>query len=174
MIGKLKNKLALWRINKKFVKEQSELEFSGFISRSKNFVFIMPENIELFEEAVDLVRYFQIHKKKCTIFLLETSQSRMNLENAEIIAYNKLEVSFLGLPGKSLNERIGSVKFDVLINLNFHSDIFLAGLCGMIKAKYKIGFDDDKLTECYNFRVKTGEINSEISYGNLLNSLRMF
>ncbi len=174
MIRNLLNKIALSSLKKKIMKERREVKFNDFIKRAVKFIFVMPENPAEFDEALLVAKYFKIHKKNCTLLLLETSYNRAAGEDFHLIPFNKLETGRLGLPGKTMKSIFQNKNYDVLVNMNSRSDIFVLGLCGLIKAEFKIGFENDLLRECYNFRVKFDEINPEISFRNLLNSLQMF
>ncbi len=174
MIKNLLTKVALGLLKRKLAKKSREEISNKFITSSMNFCFVMPEDTAYFEDAFEIVKYFKIHKKKCTLLLLETSYSKVSDEGIKLIPYNKLGATKLGLPGKKIAEQFSDTEFDVFVNLNINSDIFLLGLCALINAKFVIGHWGDMLPECYNFMIKTNEINPEIYYRNLLNSLQMF
>ncbi|RMD49785.1 MAG: hypothetical protein D6830_04140 [Ignavibacteria bacterium] len=174
MASKLLNRVGYSILKRKIGKaELGEIE-NSFISNSVDFAFLMPENFNEFEDALEIAKYFKIHKKNCTLFLFETSYSRVGDEYFNLVPYNKLDTNKFGLPGKVTMEKIRNRDFDVLINFNREADLFTLGMIANINAKYKIGFWNNKLENFYNFSIKTEERISEISYRKLLNSLQMF
>lgn len=174
MIAKIKEKLAVRKIRKLVSKQQDEVHFNDFIKTSVNFLFILPQSTKQFEGASEIIKYFRIHKKNCTVLVLETSYNLVSMDDIKVISYNKLDTTFSGLPGKEIMNLFEGKSFDVLINLDTVTDVFLFGLIAYINAKYKIGWEKDSCTTPYNFRIKTDEIKSDNYYRNLLNSLTMF
>lgn len=84
------------------------------------------------------------------------------------------DISRLGLPNKPLKEKLLNQKFDVLIDLEREDNLFLVSVVSLMKAKFKVGFKKNAVENLYNFQLVNSKINSEISYRNLLNSLKMF
>ena len=84
------------------------------------------------------------------------------------------DITKFGLPTKSYIDKLNEYKFDVLIDLERDDNLFLTAVTSLINAKYKVGFKKAEVDNLYNFQLINTKINSEISYRNLLNSLKMF
>ena len=109
------------------------------------------------------------------MFLPEYRKNLISLtSDFKMISYNLDEISRLGLPNKQLIEKIKNYKFDVLVDLERDENLFLASVTSLINAKFKVGFKKNSIENLYNFQLTNTKINSEISYRNLLNSLKMF
>jgi ADP-heptose:LPS heptosyltransferase len=89
------------------------------------------------------------------------------------LAVTKENKTKLGLPNKFLINKIKKYKFDLIIDLNLEYDIFSLVLSTIPEANFRVGFVKKNSDYFYNYQIPQ-EINSEKSYRNLLNSLRMF
>jgi hypothetical protein len=90
------------------------------------------------------------------------------------ITYTKNDINFFNLPSQKLLDEIGAKSFDILIDLNRNENLFCSALSKVVDAEYKVGFTKLNSDRYYNFQIEANKINSEISYRNLLNSLKMF
>ncbi len=88
--------------------------------------------------------------------------------------FTKEDQNYFNLPSQKLLDDVSSKSFDILIDLNRDENLFCSALAKVIDADYKVGFTKPNSDVYYNFQIAGNEINSEISYRNLLNSLRMF
>jgi hypothetical protein len=171
-----KNKLGYYIFKKKmFRKFDDNFSFNNFVENSVDYILILPLNELDFKNSFDVAKYFKIHKKNVTLFLPEYRKNLISISNEyKTISYNLNEISKLGLPNKLLKEKISNYKFDVLVDLERDENLFLASVTSMINAKFKVGFKKNNIDNLYNFQLVNTKINSEISYRNLLNSLKMF
>jgi hypothetical protein len=171
-----KNRLGYFILKKKLIKDfNSTNSFKNFIGNSSNYIIILPLNDSDFNNSFDIVKYFNLHKKNVTLFLPDHKVNTNNIiQNYNCISYNFDDTSKCGLPTKSFGQKIGGYNFDVLIDLERESNLFLVAVTAIVKAKYKVGFKKSEIDNIYNFELINNKINSEISYRNLLNSLKMF
>ncbi len=176
MFEEYKNKIGYFLLKKKLVKNfGSTNSFNNFITDSSKYVIVLPLNDIEFSNSFDIVKYFNIHKKHITLLLPEHKVNTHNLiKNLNYISYNFDDVTNFGLPSKLFTKKLKESEFDVLIDLERESNLFLAAVTILINAKYKVGFKKNEITNIYNFELANSKINSEISYRNLLNSLKMF
>ena len=176
MLDEYKNKLGFAILKRKMIKDfDSPYSFKNFIGNSSNYVIILPLNDSDFANSFDVVKYFNIHKKNVTLLLPEHKVNTQNLTRTyKYISYDFNDITKFGLPSKSFIKKLDEYNFDVLIDLERESNLFLVAVSSLLNAKYKVGFRKSELSNIYNFELVNSKINSEISYRNLLNSLKMF
>ncbi|MBU0558546.1 MAG: hypothetical protein KJ799_03195 [Bacteroidetes bacterium] len=175
MFEKIAKKIGRFLLHRFLAKQiKEELNFNLFLANSAKVLFVLPENDQDFRQAFDMIRYFQSKKKNITLFL---AGHRFNLLGELIklktILYDAEDITKTNLPGKSLESKLKNLEFDIVIDLNYSQNVFFTSVSNLPQSKYKIGFKKEFSDKYYNFQVPF-KINSEISYGNLLNSLKMF
>lgn len=176
MLEDYKNKIGYFLFKKKMLRNYNDnFSFKNFVENSFDYVLILPLNELDFKNSFEVARYFKIHKKNVTLFLPEYRENLISLSSDfNMISYNLDEISKLGLPTKQMKDKIAKYKFDVLVDLERDENLFLASVTSLINAKFKVGFKKTNIENLYNFQLINSKINSEISYRNLLNSLKMF
>lgn len=153
----------------------STCNFSDFVESSIDYLIILPLNDSDFANSFDVAKYFKIHKKEVTLLLPEHKVNSVNItSHYKHISYAMNDISKIGLPTKSYIEKLSNHSFDVLIDLERENNLFLAAITSLMHAKFKVGFSKPEIENIYNFQLINNKINSEISYRNLLNSLKMF
>ncbi len=176
MINEAKNNIAKYIFNKKFLNKNYSINIGNkFLSASNDFLFLLPGNDNDFKNGFDVVRYFLIHKKNITLFLPEY---KINLvpegRKYSFIGYGIQDVNKIGLPNKNLIDKLREKKFDVVVDLNRNENLFYIAVANIVNAKFRVGFKRKQTETYYNFQVINRKLNSEISYRNLLNSVKMF
>jgi len=176
LFDEYKNKMGYYIFRKKIKKEfNSSFSFTDFIENSMDYVIILPLNDLDYSNSFDVAKYFRIHKKNVTLLIPEHKRNSVTiLSNYKILDYSLDDISKLGLPSKSFVQKLSEFKFDVLIDLEREENLFLVAVASLIDAKFKVGFKKAEIENLYNFQLVNTKINSEISYRNLLNSLKMF
>lgn len=176
MFEEYKNKMGYYIFKKKILKDfNASYSFKQFIKNSVNYILIMPLNELDFNNSFDIARYFKIHKKNVTLLIPELKVNSVSVSNNyQILSYSIENITKFGLPTKSYIKKINEYTFDVLIDLEREDNLFLTAVISLIKANYKVGFKKAEIDNIYNFQMVNTKINSEISYRNLLNSLKMF
>ncbi|MCB0729432.1 MAG: hypothetical protein KDC88_00245 [Ignavibacteriae bacterium] len=176
MFEEYKNRIGYYIFKKKIFKEfNSSYSFNDFIENSSSYVIIMPLNDIDFANSFDIAKYFKIHKKEVTLFLPEHRVNSENIiSNYKYLSYDLTDITKFGLPSKLFIKNLNENNFDVLIDLERDNNLFLTSIASLINAKYKVGFKKPDIENLYNFQLVSTKINSEISYRNLLNSLKMF
>jgi len=176
MISNIKNKIGILFAKRKFIRGQKNgKSFQNFFFEAKEVLIILP-NLEnnFIEEVIKIIRFVYIHKKK--IFIIYKSGNQKYLPTD--FEYSSHEISKIDktkfeLPTKELADKIKKYTFDIVIDLNLKNDLFSSALANIPLSDFRIGFIKNKSDLFYNFQIPS-EINSEKSYRNLLNSLRMF
>lgn len=160
---------------KMFRKFDDSYSFKDFIENSSNYLIILPLKDLDFANSFDVAKYFKIHKKEVTLFLPEHKINSANITSYyKYMSYGIEDITKFGLPTKLYINKLKETKFDVLIDLERDNNLFLAAVTSLVDAKFKVGFKKPNLENLYNFQLVNTKINSEISYRNLLNSLKMF
>ncbi len=175
MINNIKFNLAESIALKKFTKTQSfGNSFKQFISNAKDIMVILPENLEDMKAAFKIIKHFNTEKKNIYLYFNIDVANYIPVELKYIsITFNPSDKTKIGLPTKDHLSKIEIIFFDLVIDLNREDNIFYSVICSAPKSKYRIGFIKKNSDRFYNFQVPN-EINSEKSYRNLLNSIKMF
>ena len=176
MFDLLKQKIAKFLLHRKINSmDRSSQAFNKFISRSNEYLIVMPQKEDDFKNGLSVIDYFWNHKKNISVFVPD---HRFNLiphkTGINIIDFSLEDITKLKLPGKGLVQRLKNRLFDVIIDLNLEDEIFFDAVVTTVASKYKIGFEKPDSDKYYNFQIPKTENNSDFSYRNLLNSLKMF
>lgn len=148
--------------------------FNKFISNSKSVLLIASGSDITDNSLLDIVKYFVELGKSLTVIIPSTSLSRFVAnKNVQFITYNPIDISFCGLPKQRILENLIEKEYDITIDLSLGNNLFNKYLLRFSKSNFTIGFEKNNSDKYYNFQIKA-EINSENSYKNLLNSIRMF
>lgn len=175
MFESIKKKIAKYLIKRKFIKTSSEVIFNNFMNESVRFLIIMPENEHDFNHSFDIAKYLVAKDKSVTVLCQAPRVSTIiGKEKYKIMWYDIGDISKFCLPEHKCLERFGKREFDVVIDLNKEENLFCSATANFFKSKYRVGFQKNNSDLYYNFQIQNEEINSEISYRNLLNSLQMF
>lgn len=175
MIEKTKQllrRLLLKKILKKKPVDQSK--FNNFIRNSSKILLILPDDQDNWKFLMQTFDFLLKSEKKLSLFLPENRFGSMPLkQKVHSLTYNDNDVSRFYLPGKSLSRKLRYHSFDVIIDLNIEENLFYSAVANLVKSNFRIGFIKSDSDLYYNFQIPH-EINNEISYRNLLNSLAMF
>ncbi len=175
MFENLKKKIGYFLLRKTMIKKLNESNFNQFVTTAHDYLIVFPANDIDFQNGIDVAKYFSIHKKNVTILINDIKRNLVNLtNNFNIIEYGINDISKFGLPNRQFIAELSKYNFDVLIDLERNENLFINGVTSLVKAKYKVGFKKNEIENLYNFQIINSKLNSEISYRNLLNSLRMF
>lgn len=176
MLKNLKNFIAHFIVQKKYAqKNPPVISFSDFFSKSIYYLVIMPTVQKDFENALNILKFFQNHDKNITIFVSEEDSKSIPLRSKfKFITYNDENATKLNLPVASFIKRLKKRSFDVVIDLNLTDNVFASSIANLVESNFKIGFVKENSDKYYNLQFAIHENNSELSYKNLLNSLGMF
>lgn len=176
MINLIK-KLTAGYIIKKEIPQRKEITipFSHAVSRSHNFLLIMPEDEHDFFHSVPLAKYLESHRKVVTIFTYDFKigliPEKHKFRFIEIGINDKTK---LELPSAILRNKLKESQFDVVIDLNRNENLFHSFVSQLPDSQFRIGFQKKDSDKYYNIHFVDKEENGEISYKNFLNFLKMF
>ncbi|MBU1099862.1 MAG: hypothetical protein KKA84_05590 [Bacteroidetes bacterium] len=176
MIDKIKRRIALFSIKRLFAgNSQNSLSFSRFFTNSKFLLVCIPQETEgntyLFYTLDELLK----DGKKVTLLVKEAQFEKIKSRSGySYIIYKDEDLTRLNLPGKELARKINTNQYDLFIDLDFKESLLNYAVAGICNAQYRMGYLKDSADKFYNFQIPVVERNSEISYRNLLNSIRMF
>ncbi|HPN39268.1 MAG TPA: hypothetical protein PL041_12775 [Melioribacteraceae bacterium] len=174
MINWIRLNIGRYFLHKK-LKVNEKLTFNKFFSNSYDLFIIMPENDDNFKQAIKVVEFLKESKKNITLFLIDY-QYNLFADNKlyELIYYQKDDKNWFNLPKLSILQKVNEHNYDIAINLSLDDTVFTPLIINKVKSKFRIGFKNSYSDLYYNFIVEPDKINSEISYKNLLNSLKLF
>jgi hypothetical protein len=148
--------------------------FKGFVKNSIRILLIIPENRENWNYLKPIIKFLKDSEKEISIFLPESGLSSFPVKRKlRPITFKEEEISKLNLPVKNLREKLANLSFDITIDFNIAENLFYSAVANYVKSDYRIGFIKNDSDLYYNFQIPS-EINNEISYRNLLNSLTLF
>ena len=176
MIDFVKEKLAGLIVGKKYKSEQyTTRSFRDFFKKSFTFLVLMPDNDTDFHYAIEVLKGLSLSKKHATVF---TQEFRANLVpvkyRPQVVEYTDRDVGRLFIPSKKLMEKLSSMRFNAILDLNRKENIFCSIVASMVNAPIKAGFQKGNADKYYNLQIINKEENPELSYKNYLNCLEMF
>lgn len=176
MIDFVKEKLAGLIVGKKSRSEYyTTRSFRDFFKKSFTFLVLMPDNDTDFHYAIEVLKGLSLNKKHATVF---TQEFRANLVpikyRPQVVEYTDKDISRLYIPSKKLMEKINSLRFNAILDLNKKENIFCSVVSSMVNAPIKVGFKKSNADKYYNLQISNKEENPELSYKNYLNCLEMF
>jgi hypothetical protein len=135
----------------------------------------MPDNDTDFHYAIEVLKGLSLNKKHATVF---TQEFRANLVpvkyRPQVVEYTDKDIGRLYIPSKKLMEKINSLRFNAILDLNRKDNIFCSVVSSMVNAPIKVGFKKSNADKYYNLQISNKEENVELSYKNYLNCLEMF
>jgi len=176
MFDKIKKKIAVSLIKRKYINKGSEpVVFNDFFKKAINYLVIMPENDEDFKNSFAVIKELAEKGKSITLFIPEHRYSLIPAkEKYRVLSYSIQHVSKLFIPDVILQEKLRKKSFDVILNLNIRDNLFLDSSAFILNSSYRVGFKKGDFSNFYTLQIPLNENNSNISYENLLNSLKMF
>jgi hypothetical protein len=176
VIDFVKEKLAGLIVGKKSRLEYyTTRSFRDFFKKSFTFLVLMPDNDTDFHYAIEVLKGLSLNKKHATVF---TQEFRANLVpvkyRPQVVEYTDKDISRLYIPSKKLMEKINSLRFNAILDLNRRENIFCSVVSSMVNAPIKVGFKKSNADKYYNLQISNKEENPELSYKNYLNCLEMF
>lgn len=175
MFESIKKRIAKYLIIKKFTSGSGEVNFNNFFKESLSFLIIMPSNEHDFNFTFEILKYLETQNKNVTILCQAVRVNTIpQKDKYKIISYEITDISKLYLPMKEYLDKREKKTFDIIMDLNREENLFCSAMSNYYNSKFRVGFQKENSDNYYNFQIQNDEINSEISYRNLLNSLQMF
>lgn len=176
MIDFVKEKLAGLIVGNKYKPEQyTTRSFKDFFKKSFTFLVIMPDNDTDFHYAIEVLKGLTQNKKHITVF---TQEFRANLVpmryRPQVVEYTEKDVGRFYIPSRKLLEKLSSLRFNAILDLNRKENIFCSVITSMVNAPIKAGFQKNNADRYYNLQIINRQDNPELSYKNYLNCLEMF
>jgi hypothetical protein len=176
MFEKIKFSLAHYIIRKKYmVIKNVPVTFNGILSNSSTFFIIMPNDPVEFSKSSVLINFLLENCKVVTVLLHESKSNLISeKENVSIIKFMDETKSRLNLPVKPFVKMLQNKEFDVVMDLNRSSDVFLTAVANIVKASVKVGFEQPKTEDYYDIRIVNSNQDYDLIYTNYINFLKMF
>lgn len=176
MFENLKKKYAHFIIRRHYLeKNATPINYNRILTDSIDFLFIMPKDDKDFFHAMDILRYFLIHKKVITLFLPEYKYNLVpEKEKYKCLSFMPGDITRFNLPNHELKKRLHSQEFDVVIDLNRDGDIFFSAVANSVRAKVRAGFSREMFGKYYNLLINQSAGEGESSYRSFLTYLKMF
>ncbi len=176
MFEELKRKYAHFIIRRKYLKKnEHSISYIRVLSDASDFFIIMPKAEIDFIHALDIIRYYQIHKKIITLFLPKHKYNLIpDKGKYKFIPYDLLQINQINLPNSELKLRLKPKEFDVVMDLNRSEEVFFSAVANIVKSKVRVSFKKENSENYYNLLINDKQTNSEAAYRNFMNYLKMF
>jgi Family of unknown function (DUF6913) len=176
MLNLIKDKIAHsvvdWKLKSKEIKDQT---FTEFFKRSFNFLALMPQDDADFAHSIQVLYFLEDNKKHVTALTYDFKVSLMPLRfRPRVIEHSLADMNLLKLPSNKIIEKLNSMHFNVIMDLNKKENLFCSYISSTVEAPIRIGFHKPNSDRYYNLQILDKEKEAEISYQNLLNCLKIF
>ena len=176
MIDLIKENISRYFISRKLKNVVlNEQDFSETLKRSGSFLILMPEDEKDFRASYLVIEHLENMNKSIKIL---TRDYRISLLPAKFrnkaMEFGISDLNKLDLPAHKLVEKLTKLRFDGVIDLNRKDDLFYSFVSNLVNARIRIGFSKKGSDKFYNFQISNNDIESEKSYNNFLNCLKMF
>ena len=176
MIEAIKENISRYLISRKLKHHVlNEQDFSEALKRSGSFLILMPEDEKDFRACFVVLDYLENLNKAVKIL---TRDYRISLLPAKYrnkaTEFGVADLNKFDLPSHKMIEKLSELKFDGIIDLNRKEHLFFSYASNIVSAKLRIGFSKKGSDKYYNFQIANNDIDSEKSYNNFLNCLKMF
>ena len=153
----------------------NEQDFSEALRRSGSFLILMPEDEKDFRASYVVLDHLEHLNKSVKIL---TRDYRISLLPAKFRSkateFGIADLNKLDLPSTRFIKKLSEMKFDGVIDLNRKDDLFYSYVSNLVNARMRIGFAKKGADKFYNFQIANNDIESDKSYNNFLNCLKMF
>ena len=176
MFEGLKKKIAYYLVKRKYQRKNiPQMVFTNIITDSHDLFIIMPKDDKDFFHSLDILKYYQIHKKIITLFLPEYKYNLIpDREKFKFISYHPNQISRFNLPDKNLVGRLAPKEFDVVIDLNRTENVFFSAIANIVQSKVRVSFKKESSDRYYTMQIIDKQSESELSYRSFLSYLKMF
>lgn len=176
MFNLIKEKLTRFIVSNKLKNRVlSEQSFSAALKKSGSFLILMPEDEKDFRSCYNVLEYLEHSNKSIKIL---TRDYRISLLPAKFrskaMAIGISDLNKIDLPGHKLINKLSEMRFDGVIDLNRMDNLLYSFLTNIVNARVRVGFSKKGSDRYYNFQIANKDTNSENSYNNFLNCLKMF
>jgi hypothetical protein len=149
--------------------------FTGFFTKSFNFLVLMPHDEIDFNYSIEVVRFLQEQEKVPHILTYDFRISLIPMKlRHHIIDYNLSDINKLKLPSRRLIDKLSTMYYNAVFDLNIKENLFGSYVTSFINSPIKVGFQKVDSDKYYNLQIINRAEKAEISYKNFLNCLRMF
>ncbi len=176
MFEALKRKIAHFVIQRRYLRKNLEqVNFTNIIRDARYLFFVMPKEDKDFYHSLDILKYYQIHKKIITLFLPESKYSLIpEKEKYKFISYHPHQITRFNLPDKKLVSMLSGKEFDIVIDLNRGEDLFHSAISNIVGSKIRVSFEKALSGRYYTMQITDKQTEPELCYRNLLGYLKMF
>lgn len=149
--------------------------YKDFFKKSFTYLVLMPDNDADFHYAVEVLKGLSSHRKHATVFTREFRANLVPMKyRPQVIEYTEKEIGRFNTPSKKLMDRLSSLRFNVVLDLNRKENLFCSIVTAKINAQFKVGFKKSGADKYYNVQIVTRDDNVEQTYKSFLSSLEMF
>lgn len=176
MITALKKRAARFIVKRRVPGgEFSQLNFSSIFTKTYSFLILMPANESDFRFVFPILDYLREQRKNIVVMTYDFRVSLLQpYFKTNAIEHGLKDETQLKLPSKKMLDKLSSMRFDVIIDTNRDEILYYSYIAKSLNANVKIGFVSSDSDKYFNFQIINKQNDPEISYKNLLDSLKMF
>lgn len=155
---------------------QEMLDISDCLAQAVTALIIMPTLPPTQQPAaLRLLADFQaaFTETHLTVLIEKNAAARLAArENLQVLTFALEDITFYGLPNKTLQETVRARHFDLVLDLTERFDLVATCLCLVSDAKLRVALQHPKRDSLYHFQVRVAEHHSlEMKYDSLLKYL---
>lgn len=156
-------------------KSYEPVSFNNVYNNAHTFFVLMPDNEIDFHHALTVVNDLDRNGKVVTIMTRDFRISLLPQKfHRSSIGFGINEVTKLNLPTKPLCDKLNSMEFNFVIDLNREENLFFCYSANLVNAAFRTGVKKNNSDKYFNLQIIGPEDNSEMFYKNFLNCLQMF
>jgi hypothetical protein len=175
MIDTLKEKAARFIINKTPKKNFDQRSFSSIFTKTYSFLILMPTDERDFRLVFPILEYLREQRKNIVVMTYDFRISLLQpYFKTNAIEHGLKDLTAFNLPSRSMINKLSQMRFDVIIDTNREEVLYYSFVAKSINAQVKIGFVRPDSDKYFNFQIANNRNDPEVSYRNLLHSLKMF
>ena len=132
------------RLARRLSVQSEPINFFEQIDRARKILLCLPPEEEGTFTALSFLPRVQQRLPKARFILLHDSELDINrrvAKGAKPLAFDRNDLSFLGMPGKKIREQVRSAGFDVAVDLNLEFDFLSSLLVQDSGAPLRLCFD---------------------------------
>ncbi|MGC8594172.1 MAG: hypothetical protein ACP5US_03125 [Candidatus Kryptoniota bacterium] len=170
----LRNRLALAIAKSKSKHKRKQLNFNDTIKESQLAIFLMPRMSMEFYYARGAVESFSRYFNEVVVVVSENADLLFSTRR-EVITISPSDETWLKLPRHHLVSSLRHRSFDIVFDLSYSEDVFMATLCRKIGAKITVGFEKSYGDHFYDLQVRAGSASDlQKAYDGMVNTVKMF
>ena len=176
MFDSIRKKIAGFIVKRDIKSENPKpVSFKNIFKNAYSFFVLMPDNEIDFHHALEVLKELDKSGKIITILTRDFRIALLPQKyHKNSIGFGIEDLTKLNLPNKMLCDKLSSMEFNLVIDLNREENLFYCYAANLVRATFRIGIRKEDSDKYYNLQITGPKDNPELFYKNFLNCLQMF